>query len=107
MASASFALPRVPRCERPSAEVSSLPGLQPGGLAHGPDEKLGRCGFVRGLAGRTSAPAAVASVNVALLAESTRRVGTAWPVDGCKDRRASRKGPRKIRGTTPKRSMLH
>src|SRR5579864_1666033 len=83
MASASFAFPVPERCDRPSAEVSSLLALQPGGLAHGPDEKFGRSGFVRGFAGRTSAPAAMASLNVTLLAESSRRVGTAWPGAGC------------------------
>src|SRR6185503_7634352 len=45
-----------------SAEVSSLSALQPGGLAHGPDEKLGRSGLVWGFARRTSGVAAVASV---------------------------------------------
>src|SRR5215472_2365216 len=83
MASPSFAFPIVPRCERPSAEVSSLSTLQPGGLAHGPDEKFGRLGFRGGFAGRTSAPAAITSVNVTLLPESSRRVGTAWPGAGC------------------------
>ena len=83
MDSASFAYPIVHRCERPSVEVSSLVSLQRGGLAHGPDEKFGRSGFIRGSAGRTSAPAAIASLNVTLLAESSRRVGTAWPGAGC------------------------
>jgi hypothetical protein len=54
-------LPTLPRCERPSAEVSSLSALQPGGLAHGPDEKKGLFGLVAGLGAR-SACAATASV---------------------------------------------
>ena len=83
MASASLAFPIAPRCDRPSAEISSLSALQPGGLAHGPDEKFGRSGLVRGSARRTSAPAAIASLNLTLLAESSRRVGTAWPGAGC------------------------
>ena len=36
--------PRAPRCERPRTSVESLSGFQPGGLAHGPDEKKGRAG---------------------------------------------------------------
>ena len=55
-----------------------LSALQPGGFAHGPDEKNGRLGLAMGLGAR-SACAATASVNVTLLAESSRRVGTAWP----------------------------
>jgi len=41
--------------------VSSLSALQPGGLAHGPDEKNGLFGLVAGLGAR-SACAATASV---------------------------------------------
>jgi hypothetical protein len=61
--------------------MSMRAGFQPGGLAQGPDEKCGRAGNVEGLGRRNVAPAAAVSVNSTLLAESTRRVGTAWPVD--------------------------
>src|SRR5688500_6551711 len=68
-------LPSFDRCERPSTSSLSLSGVQPGRLAHGPEEKYGR-------AGRT---AGGVFVNVTLLAESTRRVGTAWPAAASKD----------------------
>ena len=48
--------------------VKSLSGVQPGGLAQGPDEKRGRAGS-----------GGLVVVIQTLLAESTRRVGTAWP----------------------------
>ena len=54
---------------------------QPGGLAQGPEEKCGR-------AGRT---AGGVFVNITLLAESTRRVGTAWPAAGCSGNAANGK----------------
>src|SRR6476619_6533357 len=62
MAACSLALPSAPRWERPSTEVSSDWAVQPGGLAHGPDEKWGRAGRVFGLARRAAAPAVTASV---------------------------------------------
>ena len=74
IASASRALPSAERWERPSTRVSILSSDQPGGFGQGPDEKLGRAGF---RAGR-------GVVNVTLLAESARRVGTAWPTGRCK-----------------------
>ena len=37
-------LAELARCERPRTPVSSLSGLQPGGLAQGPEEKCGRAG---------------------------------------------------------------
>ena len=62
--------------------VSSLSALQPGGLAQGPDEKW------VGPVGSRVRPAQVAPSGschqLTLLAESTRRVGTAWPAAGCK-----------------------
>ena len=76
------ALPSADRCDRPSTRVSMRAGFQPGGLAQGPDEKCGRAGNVDGFGRRKVAPAAVVSVNSTLLAESTRRVGTAWPDAG-------------------------
>jgi hypothetical protein len=54
--------------------MASFSGDQPGRLAHGPEEKCGR-------AGRT---AGGVFVNVTLLSESTRRVGTAWPAAASK-----------------------
>jgi hypothetical protein len=64
-------------------------------LAQGPEEKYGRLGFVAGLAGRNVAPAAAVSVNVSLLAESARRVGTAWPAavfrEECGDGKAAQR----------------
>src|SRR5690242_12967960 len=84
MASARIGLPTLPRCDRPSARLLSSSGLQPGNLAQGPDDNCGLAGRIWGLARRTTAPAVSASVMYTLLAESTRRVGTAWPVDGCK-----------------------
>jgi len=65
--------------------MSMSDGLQPGGFAHGPDEKWGRAGNVVGFGRRNCAPAVAVSVNSTLLAESTRRVGTAWPVAGFSD----------------------
>jgi hypothetical protein len=50
-----LALPIVPRCDRPSAELSSFCGAQPGGLAQGPEEKYGLIGLVAGFAIRNSA----------------------------------------------------
>ena len=103
IASWSRAFPTVPRCDRPRAEVSSAWADHPGGLAQGPDEKYGRFGFVAGLAGRNVAPAAAVSVNVSILAESARRVGTAWPAavsrEECGDGKAARKIRRRLRGT--------
>ena len=81
-----------PRLAEPSAVraaerlgVSSRLGLQPGGLAQGPEEKYGRRdGFGSWPAhGRASFGS---SVNSTLLAESTRRVGTAWPAAASKRR---------------------
>jgi hypothetical protein len=66
-------------------------------LAQGPDEKNGLAGLMSGLARRTMAPAAATSVNLTLLAESTRRVGTAWPADGSTGLSGARKAARKIR----------
>ena len=83
IASRSRALPSAERWDRPRTRVSMRDGFQPGGFAQGPDEKCGRAGNVAGFGRRKVAPAAVVSVNSTLLAESTRRVGTAWPVDGC------------------------
>src|SRR3954447_3858466 len=97
MASARRALPSAPRCERPSGSVCSKEALQPGGLAHGPEEKYGLAGRVVGFAGRTSAPASAVSVNSTLLAESTRRVGTAWPAAAHKPESGRSKAVRKIR----------
>src|SRR5206468_1812754 len=85
IACSSRALPSDPRCERPSADVSSLSGVQPGGLAQGPEEKLGR-------AGRASGFEAV--IIITLLAESTRCVGTPWPADGCSGSRRDGNGRR-------------
>jgi len=62
--------------------MSMSDGLQPGGFAHGPDEKWGRAGNVFGFGRRNCAPSVAVSVNSTLLAESTRRVGTAWPDAG-------------------------
>jgi len=44
---------------------------QPGGLAQGPEEKKGRAGSALGRV-----------TKITLLAESSRRVGTAWPDAG-------------------------
>jgi hypothetical protein len=112
IASTSLALPTDPRWERPSADVSSFSALQPGGLAQGPDEKFARFGFVWGFAplsiGRGSAMAAVVSVNVTLLAESTRRVGTAWPGAGCNGWRADGNRPNgRIASNRSGAAMLH
>ena len=60
--------------------VSIWSEFQPGGLAQGPDEKCGRAGRVAGWFN-----------NLTLLAESTRRVGTAWPADGFKRQCGERK----------------
>jgi len=76
--------------------MSSDCGDQPGGLAHGPEEKWGLAGFVAGFAGRNSAVVSV-SVKVTLLAESSRRVGTAWPAAGSKEDCGRGKAQRKIR----------
>src|SRR4249919_80924 len=97
MVSASLALPIVPRCERPSAEMSSFWGAQPGGLAQGPDEKYGLVGLMAGFARRNSALVSVSVVNVTLLAESSRRVGTAWPAAASKEECGGGKAERKIR----------
>jgi len=39
-----------------------------------------------GFATRTSGVAALTSVNLTLLAESSRRVGTAWPGAACREK---------------------
>jgi hypothetical protein len=59
---------------------------QPGGFAQGPDEKYGRAGRLKGRSTKTT-----------LLAESTRRVGTAWPNAVSKRDCGARKAARKIR----------
>src|ERR1700759_2256772 len=69
MASFSFALPGLERCERPSSASESACGVQPGRLAQGPDEKKGR-------AGRT---AGILPVISTFLPECSRRVGAPWP----------------------------
>ena len=54
--------------------------------------------MVAGFAARNAAAAAVAmSVNVTLLAESARRVGTAWPAAVCREDCGAGKAARKIR----------
>jgi hypothetical protein len=94
----SRALPSFDRCDRPSADVSSKCGAQPGGFAQGPDEKKGRSGFMVGFAAHNVAAGVAVSVNITLLAESTRRVGTAWPgaafTGDCGARKASAKDSR-------------
>ena len=52
IASFSRARPSIERCERPDKTPSSAAVVQPGRLAHGPDEKCGRAGFAVGFAGR-------------------------------------------------------
>src|SRR5205085_4738988 len=88
-----------PRCDRPSPDVSSLPALQPGGLAHGPDEKYGLAGRIWGLAWDCARAPSTAwlVVKLTLLAESSRRVGTAWPGAGSKAESGVSKARRKIR----------
>src|SRR5215470_2505355 len=49
MARLSFALPIFARCERPRAASVRTWRLQPGRLAHGPDEKCGVAGRTPGL----------------------------------------------------------
>src|SRR5688500_3017540 len=44
----SFSLPTLARCERPRAAPESAARLQPGRLAHGPEENWGRTGLVAG-----------------------------------------------------------
>jgi hypothetical protein len=69
--------------------MSNSAADQPGGLAQGPEEKKGRAGSA---AGR--------STKFTLLAESTRRVGTAWPATalGHKPQMASGRGVKESRG---------
>src|SRR5687768_17015941 len=64
MAWPSRALPSFERCERPSDPSARCSGPQPGGFAHGPDEKKGRSGLVAGLMCGALAPAAVTSFTV-------------------------------------------
>ena len=45
MTSASFALPSLERCDRPTAASFSASMVQPGRFAHGPDEKQGLFGL--------------------------------------------------------------
>src|SRR5262249_1380135 len=49
MARLSFALPILDRCERPRTASVRICRLQPGRLAHGPDEKCGIAGRTPGL----------------------------------------------------------
>src|SRR5580693_8726247 len=49
MASFSRALPGLERWERPTSAFLRASGVQPGCLAHGPDEKKGRAGRTAGL----------------------------------------------------------
>src|SRR5262249_11902380 len=49
MARLSFALPILDRCERPRTASVRICRLQPGRLAHGPDEKCGITGRTPGL----------------------------------------------------------
>ena len=51
MTSASFALPALARCDRPSTAPDSAAGVQPGRLAQGPEEKHGFAGRRSGGAG--------------------------------------------------------
>jgi len=53
--------------------------------------------LVVGRIGRVAAAASAVSVNVTLLAESTRRVGTAWPAAVSKEECGGGKAKRKIR----------
>jgi hypothetical protein len=90
--------------------MSSDCGDQPGGFAQGPDEKNGRFGFVGGFAAaRNAAPATSVSVTITLLAESARRVGTAWPGAVSKEECGGGKAARKIRrdSVTNARAALH
>src|SRR5665213_2463932 len=48
MTSASFALPILARCERPTAAFFRASRLHPGCLAHGPEEKQGFFGVCVG-----------------------------------------------------------
>jgi hypothetical protein len=67
-------------------------------LAQGPEEKCGLVGLVAGFARLNSAVVSVSVVvNVTLLAESSRRVGTAWPAAVSKDECGGGKAQRKIR----------
>ena len=75
------ALPSAPRCERPSARCRAVRATSPAAWRRGRTRNMG-AGRVGGFAARTRAPAAVVSVNITLLAESSRRVGTAWPGAG-------------------------
>ena len=45
-------MPAGERCERPSSAERSTSGVQPGRLAHGPQEKLGSAGAALGLSDR-------------------------------------------------------
>ena len=54
-ASFSRALPSGERCERPRRALPSTAGVQPGRLAHGPDENNGLAGRSEGLARGASA----------------------------------------------------
>ena len=70
IACASLDLPVFARCERPSAASASACGVQPGRLAHGPDEN-------RGLAGRRSGFAIV--FIMATLPDSSPSLGRGVP----------------------------
>ena len=71
----------VRAAERGRVELVGAPARR---LGAGPDEKWGRLGLVWGFAdAHVGAWRQSTSVNVTLLAESSRRVGTAWPGDRC------------------------
>ena len=81
----SRALPSFERCERPSDADGELGG--------GPARRLGAGAGreIRARAGRTRRLRQQVSHVTTLLAESTRRVGTAWPVDGLRGQCGCRK----------------
>src|SRR6185312_10664162 len=60
MAFSIRALAGLARCERPTSAVLSTSTVQPGRLAHGPDEKFGLAGFtagaVRGISAMATLP---------------------------------------------------
>ena len=88
IASWSRAFPSDERCDRPSESRRSRSSAQPGGFGQGPEEKEGLAGRVAGLVRCDAASVGGMVDKTTLLAESTRRVGTAWPARRCSDRGA-------------------
>ena len=103
----SFALPTCRGASGRARTVIELVGAPAGRLGAGTGREIGRLGRVSGLRGAHSRRRQRFS-HVTLLAESSRRVGTAWPEAGCKrDCGSSQGGAKDSRANRFRLAALH